>query len=280
MISKNGKFRNLYKFFLITFAWTWLLQVPRLLASAGWIDLPGWLSSTLGYLAVFGPSITGFTLTGLQSGKIGMRTLWRRGWKMEGRKIWLLPAVLLMPLCGLVTLGLMLVLQKPILWEHALPPFMIVPFGLLIWLLQALPEEYGWRGYALGRLQNHFGALTASLILGVIWSLWHLPLHFIPGTTQAAIPFGEYAIQTIVLSIVYTWLFNHTNGSVLITVLFHVSGNLTAALIPTWTTQFGRWLGLLPLIVIAVVIGLTRNLDSSGLFTEQESELALEEVKT
>lgn len=97
-----------------------------------------------------------------------------------------------MPLTGLLTLSVLALLGVGLLWEYSLSPARLVPVGLLIWLVRALPEEYGWRGYALDRLQEHLGALPASLVLGSIWSLWHLPLHFIPGTTLKSIPIWEY----------------------------------------------------------------------------------------
>jgi membrane protease YdiL (CAAX protease family) len=260
MVSKTSHRNDLTLFFLITFAWSWLINAPRLMATAGWFSLPDWLSPILGYAAVFGPMVAAFLMTGLRSGKEGKRELWQRGWKVNFPKIWFLPALFLVPVCGFITVGLLTLLGKPIAWEMGQPLAMLVPVALLIWLLGALPEEYGWRGYALGRLQSSFSPLVASLILGIIWSLWHLPLHFIPGTTQYVIPVWEYAAQTIVLTILYTWLFNHTGGSVMIAALFHTTGNLTGAYLPTWTTTLGRWLGLLPLLLIAIFIVTTGRL--------------------
>jgi membrane protease YdiL (CAAX protease family) len=254
-------------FFLIAFAWTWLLNLPRILAAGGWFSLPGWLSAGLGYVAVFGPSLAAFGLTAIESGKEGVRSLWRRGWEMNFRKTWLISTILLVPLCGLITLGCLTALGGSIPWQLALQPGMLVPAGLLIWLLGALPEEYGWRGYALDRMQKYTNPLIASLVLGLMWSLWHLPLHFIPGTTQAVIPVWEFTCQMVLLSILYTWLHNHTGGSVLVAAAFHASSNLTGAVIPTWTTSLGRWLGLLPLLFVAITIVLRKALNSPACIT-------------
>jgi len=250
--------RDLSLFFLIAFAWTWLLNLPRLMAAAEWISIPGWLSPVLGYVAVFGPSVAAFGLTGLRYGRGGVRTLWRRGWKFHFRKIWFIPAFFLVPACGLLTLGVLSILGISLPPEYSPSPEMLVPVGLMIWLLAALPEEYGWRGYALDRLQKHLNPLPASLVLGVIWSLWHLPLHFIPGTTQAVIPFLEFAAQTIVLTVLYTWLHNDTGGSILIAGLFHATGNLTGAVIPYWITSAGRWISFLFLLLPALCVVFVR----------------------
>ncbi|MFN2302429.1 MAG: CPBP family intramembrane glutamic endopeptidase, partial [Anaerolineales bacterium] len=129
-----------------------------------------------------------FILTYIDSKKDGVKILWKNGWKTKFSKIWLIPTILLMPLMGLLTYIIMRILGQPIDWSYGLSPAMIVPIGLLIWLVGALPEEYGWRGYALPRLQRTFNPLVAGLILGIIWGVWHLPLHFIETTTQYAIP--------------------------------------------------------------------------------------------
>jgi membrane protease YdiL (CAAX protease family) len=148
----------------------------------------------------------------------------------------------------------MRVFNLPISWEYGLPPALIVPIGLLLWLLGALPEEYGWRGYAMERLLKGNSPLIASLILGLVWGLWHLPLHFISTTTQYVIPIWEYVLQTVVLTIIYTWLYLGTGGSVLVAGIFHAMGNLTGAVIPYWVTGSGRWVSFLLLLIPAALI--------------------------
>ncbi len=133
-------------------------------------------------------------------------------------------------------------------------PMMIIPVYLLIFSTNALPEEYGWRGFALDPLQKRTTALGASLVLGSIWAVWHLPLFFIEGTTQAAIPMYQYFLQTIVLAIFYTWLHNNTGGSVFIAILFHSVANTSAAVVPFWTIELGRWINFGILIVTAAVV--------------------------
>jgi hypothetical protein len=75
-----------------------------------------------------------------------------------------------------------------------------------------IQKEFGWRGYALDRPQVTRGALGASLLLGGVWALWHLPLHFLPGATQATLPIWQFWLITIVGSAFYTWIHNHTGG--------------------------------------------------------------------
>ena len=246
--------KELWGFLIIVFLWMWLLNAPRVMAAYGLFTLPPLLSTLLGYTAVFGPGVAAFILTFKKSGGQGVNNLWKRGWQTNFPKKWWLPAFFLMPAMGLVTILILRLFKQPVAWEYGLPPAMIVPIGLLIWLLGALPEEFGWRGFALPRLLEEYNSVIASLLLGLAWGLWHLPLHFISGTTQYVIPIWEYILQTMLLTLIYTWLFRGTGGSILITGIFHAMGNLTGAVLPYWTTEAGRWASFGLLLVPAVLI--------------------------
>lgn len=245
--------RQLVKFFVITLAFSWLLWLPAVLRSNWFPDLPA-IVGLPGMFAPFGPALAAFWLTWRQSGKAGAKALWLRGWRVSFKKKWLIPALLFGPVTSLIAVVLILLVGGEIGWEHAVAPLAIVPIFLLIYFTNALPEEFGWRGYALDPLQTRFKALPASLVLGAVWALWHLPLFFIEGTTQEAIPMYEFFLQTMVLAIFYTWLHNNTGGSVLIAALFHATANTAAAAIPFWTTDLGRWLDFGVLVVLAVMI--------------------------
>lgn len=240
-------------FFVITFAFSWslwLLPVLRSTVSSGLPEVVG----LLGMFAPFGPGVAAFWLVRRQTGRQGVRELWIRGWRTGFNKKWLIPTLGLGPLVGLVTLALVVAFGGEVDWESGVGLAAVVPIFALIYFTNALPEEYGWRGYALDPLQRRFNAVGASLLLGLIWGLWHLPLVFIEGTTQAAIPFQEFVLQTMALAVLYTWLHNNTGGSVLIAALFHASANTAGAAIPTWTTELGRWVNFALLIVVVAVV--------------------------
>jgi membrane protease YdiL (CAAX protease family) len=108
-------------------------------------------------------------------------------------------------------------------------------FVRVLFLGGPLEEELGWRGFALPRLQARQTAFNSALALGLVWGLWHIPLYFVPGTGQfetvqgAASPafaIGAFVVWTIGLSILLTWLFNETRGSLVVAILFHASVNL------------------------------------------------------
>lgn len=86
-------------------------------------------------------------------------------------------------------------------------------------------EELGWRGFALPRLQEGYTDLTASLVIGFLWFLWHLPLFFVEGSSQVGVPLYYYGVAVVALSVVFTWLYNKTDRSVLLPMVLHASVN-------------------------------------------------------
>ena len=93
-----------------------------------------------------------------------------------------------------------------------------VAFGALCWILG---ERAGEAGYALPRLQTRYGALTASIILGLFWGCWHLPAWLLPGSTQAGLSFPVFLVSVVATSVIFTWLYNSTGGSLLLIIVLH-----------------------------------------------------------
>ena len=97
-------------------------------------------------------------------------------------------------------------------------------------------EEFGWRGYALPKLQNKYGPLIASLVIGTIWGIWHLPSFFAPQGVVGAIAAAvgmifilPYTLGTIANSIFMTWLYNKSKASALIAgIVWHAAINFWA----------------------------------------------------
>lgn len=250
--------RNTWIFFVLTFVISWLLWLPSVLRSTGYADLPE-IVGLAGMFAVLGPTIAGFIMIGKESGRAGMVKMLQRAFTTGFNKRWWLPTLLLMPVIGLLTAALMTFLRvKTPTWTAPTLVTALVTALTILFIGGGL-EEFGWRGYALDRMQNGRNALTASLVLGFFWGLWHLPLFFIKGTTQAeaAIPVWEFVLQIMVLSVLFTWLYNNTGGSLLVSILFHTIGNTTAAVLPPYfATSIGRWVyfGLLLIAAISVVL--------------------------
>jgi membrane protease YdiL (CAAX protease family) len=157
---------NVWWYFLIAYGFTWLFELPRTLDSQGVMESPKILLTLSRYLPALGPFVAAFFLTFLIEGRKGMLNLLKRGWDIRFRKIWWLPIFLLIPAME----GTAVVLSHFIAGD-AFPdiPLLIQPAAylksLLVLLALAALEEYGWRGFALDRLQMKWNALVSSLIL-------------------------------------------------------------------------------------------------------------------
>lgn len=107
-----------------------------------------------------------------------------------------------------------------------------VPYFLYQTFLHGGLEEFGWRGFALPRLQNKYNPLIASIIIGFFWAAWHLPLFFQPGSPYYDWLFPLYLFRTISLSIILTWLYNCSKKSLPVVMILHGAGNAVMLLYP------------------------------------------------
>ena len=212
-------------YFLMAYGFSWLGWIPYVLSLDGLGLLPVHLTQ-LGTLpgAYLGPLLSGFLMTAATEGKAGVRRLlrrfilWRVGWQWYPLILLGVPAIIFL---GFLTQpGIMAALHNPF-------PQLVSIFPLLLLveiLTSGLAEEPGWRGFALPRLQRRFGPLLGTLILGVLWGGWHLPLFLTTWALSAGLlGIGEFILAAISLAIVITWVFNHTRGSLLMTILVHAT---------------------------------------------------------
>jgi len=135
--------------------------------------------------------------------------------------------------------ALMLVGVPPVLASNliafrisALPSTLLLYAGLFVlqFFISPLAEEPGWRGFALPRLQEGYGPLKGTLLLGLLWGCWHFPLFLLPGYDGAgtglfgvALPFGAFVVSAVAMAIIITWVFNHTRGSLLLVMMVHAA---------------------------------------------------------
>ncbi len=209
-------------------------------------------------IGTFGPTIAGFVLTYMEERSLGVFDLWRRGWYSE-KMLYLVIAIVLVPILCLLSLWLAVNVEGIVLadivdlsrWDQYIPYILTVFF-----IGGPLQEEFGWRGYALDRLESKYNALTSSLIVGILWSLWHLPSFFIPGTIQYEQSFFAFFTSALLISILFTWLYNNSERSILVVLLFHTSINVSYWTIPINNTFTGPiyYTIMLGIIVVLVVI--------------------------
>ncbi len=196
----------------------------------------------LALLGLLGPMVAGITSTYRTHGQEGRRDYWRR--VIDPKRIgasWYVVIFLFVPmLTALAFLIDILSGGSGAAWEGPAErffaaPWTIFPFALGIFMIGPM-EEFGWRGYVLDRLQERWNALVSSLILGTVWSLWHLPLFFIPDTYQYNLGVGStsfwlFIIGIVPLNVLFTWIFNNTRRSTLAAMLFHFMVNFTGELV-------------------------------------------------
>lgn len=241
-----------WAFVAITYGFTWLILLPAVLSTFGALQLPFPILALVA-IAQFGPSVAAFLLTFRAEGTRGALNLLKRAfdWRIPLR--WL-AAIFLLPLgVGAAALYLNL-LSGGTLPTLALlsQPAAIVPTFLFILLLQGpVPEEFGWRGYMLDRVQSKYSALTASLVVGATWAVWHLPLFYIG---YLPFPFWAYFIAVVALSVLFTWIYNNTGGKLLAALLFHAMFNLSIALFPPMEASGGETRGFLLLTLLYVLV--------------------------
>ncbi len=215
---------SVWWFFVIAFAFTWGCQLPLTLASREIIP-DGPLVRTCNSLATFGPLFAACALTFYKSGRKGLINLLKRGWDLRFAKIWWLPILLLVPVMqyGAVVVSSLLENGRwPQIRISNLPSLF---FSLTVIGLQVIGEEFGWRGYALSRLQARWNAVTASLILGLFWGMWHLQLWMRVGEAARTSPYLATQFYIFAQAIIYTWLYNNTERSLLPVLIYHTLDN-------------------------------------------------------
>ncbi|MFW9970902.1 MAG: CPBP family intramembrane glutamic endopeptidase [Candidatus Odinarchaeota archaeon] len=249
--------RSLGKYILITFAFSWLLWLPSLLSSLLLIPhVP--IYNLLLVFGAFGPFVAGFSLTLAEGGFDGVKSLWYKGWHCE-KKIYLLIAVILIPLLCIFALLIANIFDRGTFnayIDEYRYGYIFTQIFVLFFFSGPIQEEFGWRGYALYYLQSKMTAFESSLILGGIWSVWHYPLFFITDTAYTYQNFYSFTISLLALSIIFTWLNNNTNGSILVAMIFHTSINATYSLFLVRITPLGSiyFIILLDIVMVTILI--------------------------
>lgn len=228
-------------FFALTYivSWSafWGAAALSLAASAPFASTP--LSGAVYLFGVFTPALAALALTAREGGREKTIALLRRIIQLPRNPSWFLFAA------GYFVVIKLIVALLYRLFAGAWPQFGGTPvLILLIATIISTPvqsgEEIGWRGYALPRLAARIGLARASVILGIIWALWHLPFFFIPGTDKSGQSLPLYLLQVTALSVAIAWLYWRTNQSLLIVMLMHAAVNNMKDIVPSAVNQTTR----------------------------------------
>ncbi len=232
--EKMMKKHPIFFYFFLTYVISWIFVIPYVLS--GWIAVPEGIALISATLRTFGPALAAIIVINVTEGKEGLHRLqkrirlWRVGWPwylfaLVGIPIMIVLGIIIQPgtLVGIQGFTIVTLVSYLIY-------FVIVLFGG-----GPLGEEPGWRGFALPRVQSRYGPLWGTLLLGILWAFWHLPDYLMPeyqgegpgsGITSIYINFPIFILMILSIAIVFTWIFNHTKGSVFIAILAHTSVNM------------------------------------------------------
>ena len=225
-------------YFVLAYALSWACWVPLALART-WASFPFIVFAVLGNGMT---SLLGILLTALLSGKTGLAELFGRLGRARAPLIWYAVVLLLIPALRLAAAGL------PALLGLATITFAFSGLTVLGGLGAALLEELGWRGFALPRMQARRPAFTASLLLGVLWTSWHLPLTIAMGLPLTAAGLTGFLFSLLMLTawaVLFTWVYNNTNSSLFLMVLLHAVAYITGS-----TVRPSNWIGSALLLIL------------------------------
>jgi uncharacterized protein len=185
------------------------------------------------HLGVFTPGLLALILTAWQRRRPGLAELTSRLFRVDVSVRWYVFAVTYMAAAKLITALVFRGLYGDWPAFGSEPWFLIAAATVFSTLIGGQAgEEIGWRGYALPRLASRFGLRSASLLIGVVWALWHLPLFFwFPEAGTYGQSFPTYALGVIAISVAITWLYAHTNGSLFLAMLLHSAINQSIGIV-------------------------------------------------
>lgn len=214
----------LIAYFLIALAFSWIVV-------AIWVSF-GWPTTFWTIVCItLGPTVSSFIMTGVTQGWPGIRALLGRFVRWRVPFVWYVVALLGIP--AVMVLGIVFLPGAATSFDPLTPQVWLgYPWTFLLVTFLGGPflEEPGWRGFALARLEHKLGPLAGTLVLGLLWAVWHYPQYMMPewaaqngGFTLESV--AIYTLSVIPITVIFTWVFNNTRGSLLLAILTHASVN-------------------------------------------------------
>lgn len=233
-------------FVVATYALSFLVYSLVIASDRGWIAI--YVPPELAVFAVLVPAAVAAGLRGASDGRSGLRRFLDQSMRWRFARRWWIATLVTPPVLIGASWGAYLLAGGPVYTSSASATLqdtgpmavLAVPLVVAVTLLLAFGEEAGWRGYLLPRLQTRFSAFGASVILGVIWFGWQLPLVALPGSQNTGFPLWLWGLAIVALAVVYTWLFNVTRGSVLAVTLFQAGLNVWGRLVALHPNETGE----------------------------------------
>jgi len=257
------------RFFVVTFLWSWAVLVPcAILINTGMMPqvspLYSMMEIPIAFLAILGPAIGALVSLRTINGKGAVTNHLKSFLSLKfGWKVWL--SIFL--ISGLSTFLPWIIPE--FFGEGRIPPMLrnvlIFPLYLLVsTFITGGQEEIGWRGYILPFLEKRFGLIMGSLVLGLVWATWHIPLWFIPGSSQSYMNFFAFLLSCIGVSFILSWVREASGNRLLSCLIAHGAINSFAVLFPVFITdndanQVRFWIFCILKFIIGIVMVVTRT---------------------
>jgi len=238
-------------YYVLALAFSWLVELPLVAVKQGWINLK--VPFAIHYLASFGPAMASVLVTAVITGSKGLRELWGRITRWRVGRMWVVFSIF-SPLAMFAVSILVVRLVKgnwPDLRLLGQPNYLpYLGAGVVfLWLVSfGFGEEIGWRGFALPRLQKTMSVSKATLLLAVMWALWHMPAFLYVDTLRQVgwIILPGFLIGVLFAAVLFTWIYNGTNGSILYVAVWHALFDMFTA------SKVGQ--DIIPIVMSAMVI--------------------------
>lgn len=262
-MASATEFRRGWVFLAVTLGFSFLVfWGPIALAGVKTISFvdqsrgPVW-AIVLFMIGGFTPSLVAIGMTGIHDGRRGLRELFRRVIQMRLGWRWYLAAIVIVGGGAAAQVGMARAIGNAF---DPSPIFAQLGSAVPLIILGPLSEELGWRGYAQERLQTRLSPLVSSLVIGVVWGLWHLPLFFIAGASQSVLglPFWSFLVGVTSASVIMGWLYANTGGSIWSAVFFHWIYTYAMQVISSGVERSPLYnrLEYVPFVFVAVVVAL------------------------
>jgi uncharacterized protein len=267
--DKNGvlpiirfiKNKPLISFFIISYLGSWVISIPFILSE--WGIIHGDMRIFFVCKAFAGPFLAAFLINYYINGKKGIKELRKQIRNIQAKPIYYVIALFILPFSiAAISICYNDIGNSFIGVSWIIIPKYIITFIAVFFGGGPLAEEPGWRGFALPRMQERFGPILASLVLGVLWAAWHLPDFLTsaqgggPGVplNDVCINLLTFVLMVVCLSLFFSWLANKTTGSLFIVLLAHASINTYQVVIaPLFTGLTDKILNRIVLLVFGII---------------------------
>lgn len=248
-------------YYTMAFGWTWIIVFGMIFSGTVDVTTPSPLFIIGGILCNISPSIAAFIVTRITEGKEGVKRL-KAGYSVKNSFKWYALAILTVPILTILTTLISHYTLRPYSFKFTAP---LLAMGLVWPLFSSHGEEFGWRGFIFPKLLTKHSPLKAAIILGIIWEIWHVPMHYMAYKDYGAfmipafltVGFINLTLQTVIM----TYIFTRTQRSIKLMVLYHYTITSSSILVTAFLTaeatpQFTVYESLISIALFTIVAAL------------------------